>query len=117
MTLKMCYDKLGGDYEDVRDRLLTDERVAKFLPMFLDDPSFMRLSQALEENNLKNAFIQAYTLTGVCSNLGFTKLAESSDKLCKMLKDGKYDDESLFLEVKSDYEIAINAITEWKEEQ
>lgn len=117
MTLKMCYDKFGGGYEDVKERFLTDERVAKFLLMFLDDPSFLRLSQALEENDLKKAFIEAYTLTGVCFNLGFVKMSKSSGNLAEALKNGSGDNKRLFSEVKSDYETTIKAINEWKDQK
>ena len=35
MTVKECYDMMGGGYEDVIKRLLDDKRVVKFAVKFL----------------------------------------------------------------------------------
>ncbi len=49
MTLKECYDTLGGGYDEVMGRLRTEERVKKFVFKFLADKSFLTLTAALEE--------------------------------------------------------------------
>lgn len=73
MTLKECYDALGGNYEDTVRRLYNEKLVEKFLFKFEEDPSFENLKKALEEENLEAAFRAAHTLKGVAQNMGFDK--------------------------------------------
>lgn len=49
MTLKACYEAIGGDYEGVVSRLVTEARVNKFLTMFLHDTNYSshNLTEAL----------------------------------------------------------------------
>ena len=51
MTLKECYDALGGNYEDTVRRLYNEKLVEKFLFKFEEDPSFENLKKALEIAN------------------------------------------------------------------
>lgn len=81
MTLKECYDALGGNYEDTVRRLYNEKLVEKFLFKFEEDPSFENLKKALEEEDLEAAFRAAHTLKGVAQNMGFDNLAESSSVL------------------------------------
>lgn len=78
MTLQECYAALGGDYEDVLARLRSERLVRKFVLKYLDDPSFTLLCSSMEEKNYEEAFRAAHTIKGMCQNLSFTKLLESS---------------------------------------
>lgn len=89
MTLKECYDALGGNYEDTVRRLYNEKLVEKFLFKFEEDPSFENLKKALEEENLEAAFRAAHTLKGVAQNMGFDNLAESSSVLTEALRSRK----------------------------
>lgn len=83
MTLKECYDALGGNYEDTVRRLYNEKLVEKFLFKFEEDPSFENLKKALEEEDLETAFRAAHTLKGVAQNMGFDNLAEQVEEVCK----------------------------------
>ena len=80
MTIQECYEAIGGNYEDVLGRLNSEALIRKFTFMFLEDPSYMRLKQALADKNYEEAFRNAHTLKGVCQNLSFDRLYEVSDK-------------------------------------
>ena len=83
MTLKECYDALGGNYEDTVRRLYNEKLVEKFLFKFEEDPSFENLKKALEEENLEAAFRAAHTLKGVAQNIvygAFDSIAEETGK-------------------------------------
>ena len=69
MTVKECYEAMGGDYEDVMRRLRKDERVEKFLMKVLDDKSFQLLTDSMAARNMDEAFRAAHTLKGICQNL------------------------------------------------
>ena len=51
MTVEECYTMIEGDYGEVMMRLRTDERVKKFLGMFLRDENYNRLCAAMEAQN------------------------------------------------------------------
>lgn len=52
MTLKECYIAIGGDYENVLERLRSERLVQKFVLRFLDDKSFELLCTSLNEKKL-----------------------------------------------------------------
>ena len=49
MTMRECYDALGGNYEDVRGRLHSEALIRRFTLKFLEDQSYIQLKQALEK--------------------------------------------------------------------
>ena len=102
---------IGGDYEDVLKRMKTEERVKKYVKMFLRDPSYPDLEKALEEHDCRAAFQAAHTLKGVCNNLAFIKAGESSREITEMLRSGNLEEaEKFFPKVTADYEKMIEAI-------
>lgn len=111
MTLKECYEALGGDYESVITRLMTEKLVQKFAVKFLGDQSYANLVKNMEEANYEEAFREAHTLKGVCQNLSFTKLYESSAEMTELLREGETDKAaSLLPQIKADYEQTVAAI-------
>ena len=111
MNLKECYEALGGDYEGVLGRLRTERMIAKFALKFLDDKSCENLMAAVAEKNGEEAFRAAHTIKGICQNLSFDRLYESSHALAECLRGG-WDDAALALteQVKADYEVTTAAI-------
>ena len=115
MTLKECYDALGGNYEDTVRRLYNEKLVEKFLFKFEEDPSFENLKTALAEENLEDAFRAAHTLKGVAQNMGFDTLAESSSELTEVLRTRSVMPDSEMVEkVCEDYNKIRETITEYK---
>ena len=52
MTLKDCYTRLGGDYDEVLGRLRREQTVRKFVFKFLDDIQWMYdLEEITSQNN------------------------------------------------------------------
>lgn len=88
MTLRECYAALGGDYEGVMTRLMTEKLVHKFVLKFLDDGSFQNLKNDMAAERYDDAFREAHTMKGVCLNLGFTRLFESSSEITEALRGG-----------------------------
>lgn len=111
MTLKECYEILGGGYEDVLSRFMSERLVQKFVIKFLDDKSFDTLKSSLEISNYEEAFRAAHTIKGICQNLGFEKLLHSSSSLTEALRNKQYNiTDELFLKVQADYIDAVRAI-------
>lgn len=111
MKLRDCYEHLGGDYKEVLTHLRTETRVEKFLLLFLKDESYTQLIRCLEIGDDAGAFRAVHTLKGICQNLSFTRLFQSSSALTEALRNGRTGDVSgLVREVEEDYERTIGAI-------
>ena len=87
MTVRECYEAIGGNYEDVLSRLNSEAFIRKFTLKFLEDQSYLHLKQALKDKNYEDAFRSAHTLKGVCQNLSFDRLYEVSYELTELLRD------------------------------
>lgn len=111
MTLKDCYERLGGGYDAVRQRLPSERMIQKFVLKFLNEGSYDDLVAAMAAKDGEAAFRAAHTIKGVCANLGFDRLHDSSDALCESLRHGWTDDAlPLLAPVQEDYERTIAAI-------
>lgn len=111
MTISECYDAMGGNFSDVKGRLLTEERVKKFALRFVTDQSFELLKTSLADKNYEEAFRAAHTLKGVCQNLGFERLFKSAFEISEALRGGKeLTDMALLDAVAADYEVTIAAL-------
>ena len=118
MSLKTCYEKLEGDYDAVVARLRSERMVQKFVLKFLSDGSYDALCKAIEEKDGEVAFRAAHTIKGVCQNLDFTKLYESSHELAELLRGGAWDEQAvaIFDRVRADYRQTVDAIRELEAE-
>lgn len=116
MQLKECYESFGGNYEDVRSRLIKDELIHRLVIKFLADASYKRLSEAMEQADYSEAFRAVHTLKGVSQNLSFDCLSRSADALTEALRrcESEPVDEAecaeLFRQVSADYEAVTAAI-------
>lgn len=113
MTIQECYEQIGGDYKDVIGRLRSDRLVKKFALKFINDGSFELLKNSIAAGQWDEAFRAGHTLKGVCQNLSFTKLGESSEEITEILRAGheaereKADLAGLLARVEADYEKTI----------
>ena len=111
MTIQECYAALGGDYEEVLNRLYSEALVRKFIGKFSSDPSFQLLSDSLKAGSYEEAFRAAHTLKGVSQNLSFTKLYHSSHEITEALRTKNYDQaHQLLATVAADYAQTAAAI-------
>ena len=117
MTLKECYTALEGEYEGVIGRLRSEKMVQKFVLKFLNDKSYELLEASMAAKNYEEAFRAAHTIKGVCQNLSFTKLYESSHRLTDNLRSGYgAETDGLVQQVSEDYKQTIAAIEELQAE-
>ncbi len=111
MDLKECFDAFGGNYNEVMGRLLTEERVKKFLLMFLKDTSFNDLEAAMENKDYDSAFRAAHTLKGICANLGIEKLGNAASEITEALRAKDIDTAcKLYVQVEESYIITTDAL-------
>ena len=65
MTMRECYEVIGGNYEAVLERLHSEALIRRFTLKFLEDQSYLQLKQALENKNFEDAFRSAHTERGM----------------------------------------------------
>ncbi len=117
MTLQECYAAMGGDYADVAARLCSDKLVQKFILRFLDDKSYEMFCTSMEEKNYEEAFRAVHTIKGICKNLGFIRLQESSSEMSEALRHGWTPEADVLISrLESDYQITVDAIQEFQKE-
>ena len=112
MTLQEFYDRIGGDYKATISRLPSEALIKKFVIRFLDDASFTRLRDGLQENDGEKAFRAAHTLKGICLNLSFDTLYKPCAEITEALRDGRITEgcNTLFLEVEKEYNRLTKAV-------
>lgn len=112
MTLSEFYNSIGESLVEVLGRLGMESRIAKYLGLFLQDPSFNELKEAFANDDAKTAFRAAHTLKGVASNLGLNKLSTSSSELTEDLRPLAFtvNSQALFDKVEADYIAAVEGI-------
>ncbi|MDO5132948.1 MAG: Hpt domain-containing protein, partial [Eubacteriales bacterium] len=74
--------------ESVLKRFMGEERVEKYVKMFLRDDSYDLLLDALRKERIEDAFLAAHTLKGVCLNIGFSRLYDSASIMTEALRAG-----------------------------
>ena len=118
MTIQECYQTLGGNFGRTEKRLPSAGMIERFLMRFPQDPTFSELCQAMEARECERAFRCAHTLKGVCANLGFDRLMDSTGRLTEALRAQNavpQDAGALFEAVRRDYELTVSAIRDYSE--
>lgn len=118
MTVKECYEELGGNYQDALGRLMNENLVKRFLFKFPEDKSYELLRTSCASGNGEEAFRGGHTLKGVCQNLSFDRLYQSSNEITEMLRGREVSPEVMeqLKQVAADYEQTISAIRKLQEE-
>lgn len=84
----------GCDIDGAMGRFLNKEDFyARCYKKFLKDPSFASLGEALQANNVDEAFRHAHTIKGVVANMGLTPLLEMVVEIVEPLRRGEYTPE------------------------
>ena len=115
MNLKDCYLKFGGDFDEVLGRLRREQTVRKFVFKFLDDKSFSLFEASMVKKDYSEALRAVHTLKGICQNLSFTKLFESSSLVTNALKENDWNKAvDMMPKLSEDYYETINVIKDFK---
>lgn len=118
MTLKECYERMHGSYEDAKHRLMMDSMVERFMFKFLEDDTMESLRRAVTEKNIPDSFRAAHTLKGVAANLAFTELQEKASALTEQLRPQAVQaDAALLADVEKAYALVVDTINAYKTEK
>lgn len=86
MSLESLYDAVGGNLEEVRGRLQSDERIEKFVKIFMADTTYQLLMDSHASGNVQDEFRAAHTLKGTSRDMGFMRIHEPAFKLADALR-------------------------------
>ena len=115
MNLKDCYIKFGGDFDEVLGRLRREQTIQKFVYKFLDDKSFFLFEASMGNKDYAEALRAVHTLKGICQNLSFTRLFESSSLVTKALKEDDWNKAlDMMPQLSKDYYEIIDVIVDFK---
>lgn len=115
MTIEECYKRLGGNYNEAKNRLMNDKLIDRFILKFPDDPSMSALREMVEVGDNKAAFRAVHTLKGVTANLAFTQLFTDASNLTEQLRDLQHDpDPVLYAKVQETYDMVIRVLEEYQ---
>lgn len=86
MTLQELYSRLGGNYDGILERFGKEERIQRFVFLFLKDDSYSTFLGEFEKQHIAEAFRAIHTLKGVCMNLGFDALFVPVNEITEALR-------------------------------
>ena len=116
MTIQEGYQALEGSYDEVLGTLYSEALVKKFVGMCLADKSYQLLVDSMEAKNYEEAFRAAHTIKGVCQNLAFTKLYQSSHEMTEALRNKETGRaEELLARVELDYAQTYAAVKSFQD--
>lgn len=118
MTIRECYQRMDGDFDEALRRLQTENLIKRIAVKFLRDGSFAQLENALNADDVQEAFRAAHTLKGVSANLSFTRLNRSSAAITDLLRsEDLAAAKASFPEVAADYRLTAEALRAFEAEQ
>lgn len=114
MTIQECYEKMGGDYQGILERLGSQAMVERFAVKFLNDGSYEALMAALDQKDYENAFRAVHTLKGVAANLSLTRVQMAASDLTEELRGGKtLEHPELVTKLTEAYQVTVSALKEF----
>lgn len=88
MDLRTFYRGMGADYDMVCARLMSEERIRRYLKLTVEDAAFPLLRDSLEKRDMESAFRAAHSIKGICLNLELTALLTPVTALVENLRGG-----------------------------
>lgn len=105
MNIKEFYNTLDENYDSILDRLISPDRIEKYLNIFFNDNSIGNLKQQIENKDFEIAKNTAHTLKGAISTLGIDRLVSVISKLQTALENNEAEQANdLFQSFEEEYE-------------
>ena len=113
MNLEQLYDAVGGDYQEMFNRIPSVALIEKFVRKYPTDPTVSTLETAVETADWETAFRMAHTLKGVAQNLGFQRLYTAAYALTEQLRGNQpLTDRTHLEEVRKAHQVILNAVAQ-----
>lgn len=89
MMIEELYSQIGGDYEGVLRRFGSEERILKYIRLFIAGDDYNDILTSLECGDAEKGLLFAHNLKGVGLNLGLTGVWDVCAKMCESLREGE----------------------------
>lgn len=86
MNLKEFYKSVSGNYDAIIGRFGNEERVKKYLNMFVADETYKALEEAIQIKDFETTFRSVHTLKGLAANLSLDALWKVSSDLTEIFR-------------------------------
>lgn len=112
MTLNEVLNILCTDQEGLKGRFMNnDALIVKFLKKFLEDQSYDKMAEDVQNKDYEALEASSHTLKGLAGNLGLSKVYETSMNILTAVREKDYDRIAVdFEEAKAAYEEAVSCI-------
>ncbi len=115
ITVKDCYDRFNGNYEEAKQRLMDDKRIERFMLKFLSDDTMDQIKDAITRENYEGLHRAVHTLKGLAANLSFTELQYAAEDFADQLDRTRGTvDPSLLENLELCYARVVETIEEYK---
>lgn len=91
MTVRECYDSIGGDYLDIWNRIPKDDLILKFLKKYAAGKDFDAMLDAYERKDYQKLFETSHSIKGITLNLSLVKINQIITKICEAVRNGEPD--------------------------
>lgn len=107
--------QVGINTDSAIERFMGNEALyAKMLKKFLDDRTFIKLTESVSEVNSQAAFEASHTLKGICGNLSIESLFDLFSKQVVLMRADKWDEAyAMMPEITEKYTLVIDIIRNW----
>lgn len=114
MDLREVYEQIDGDYDSVKSRLRDDEKIKKYLLMFVNSHTDSLITDALDKGDYETAFRESHNLKGICANLNIDALGVSASALTEALRgrNPQGDISTLVEAMQRDYDRTVDACSQ-----
>lgn len=102
----------GIDVDEALERVMGNEMLFdRLLDMFLDDPNFAKLKDAIAEKDEDGAIAAVHSLKGTCGNLSMKPLFELTNSQLGLFRQGAWDEAvAMMPRIEESYEATAQAV-------
>lgn len=112
MHLQAFYQEIDSSYEEVLERFCGDEDLlGMFVVSFAEEPTFGKLTAAVQAADPRQVRYEAHTLKGVAANLGFEGLRAACEGLDLCVRREELEQIApCYAQVEAAYRKVVNAL-------
>ncbi len=109
----------GIDVKEMLDRLMNNTKLVKVvIAKFLEDQTYQKLVDAVENGDMKTAEFACHSLKGVCGNLSLKALFSLTQEQLRLFREGDTDAAVAMMdEITLKYETAVLHLRQWLTQQ
>ena len=91
-----------------------DVLYARMLKKFVEEPTYVNLERAVQQNDMREVLKASHTLKGLCGILSLSALFELFSTQVSLIRSGEYAKAlEMMSEIDRQYQKTVRAITEW----